>query len=556
VTSLHAILPSAALAKASTSDIKSVFGSNGLDWFSLNAALPTGSAFANILNSVTPNANANATPSSDPIAQLAALVQNGTPLSTIVNTIAQSVSGSLQTQLSGKISQSALDNLRSSLLQSITNALSPPSNAPSGTATQQVTALAARLQRLINAVAREAETTAGQQNEISGNVLDAKSAKEPPAQQKTNEAASTLDASSLVRSLLANAVATLQATGKTAEASAPTGKPVLTRPIVGPAGPVLHSQISSQLVASAASAAAPSNAPAITAAPVASTPSSLPASTDVASTSSITMANAPDLLARMIVRAAGADAAVSGSAGAATTPASTTGSNAPANAAALAARFAAAIADVVSSATDSSNAQTGGNWFNQHFESANQSTTTASTNTPQSGSNVAVAATNVNTQVQNLSQPQASLPSSVDVSSLIEQVIKSMSMRTNAQGTSQIQLHLQPANLGDVTMRITVTGNQISTSMIAQNADVRSALLANHQQLAKSLSDSGLTLTGFNVDVSGGDTKHQNQGQTSGLSRRYAFNEGNAAVSEDAAVSNLGPPLLGGASLGLFSYLA
>src|SRR3984957_19079506 len=202
VTSLHGILPSAALAKANAGDVKSLAGASGLDWFALSAATP-GTAFANVLSSLTPNASAApSTPSNDPVAQLAALVQNGTPLSTIVNTIAQQVSGSVQQQLAGTMSQSALDSLKSSLLQSITNALSPPGNAPPGTATQQVTALAARLQQLINAIARDAKTTAGQQNEISGNLLDATSAKELPAQQKTNDASGTPDVSSLMRSIL------------------------------------------------------------------------------------------------------------------------------------------------------------------------------------------------------------------------------------------------------------------------------------------------------------------------------------------------------------------
>jgi len=104
VTSLHGILPSAALAKAQQSDVKSLTGKSGLDWFGLSAATQ-GTAFANVLSSLTPSANATpSTPSNDPVAQLAALLQNGTSLSTIVNTIAQSVSGSVQQQLAGTMS--------------------------------------------------------------------------------------------------------------------------------------------------------------------------------------------------------------------------------------------------------------------------------------------------------------------------------------------------------------------------------------------------------------------------------------------------------------------
>jgi len=301
VTSLHGILPTAAFDKASAGDVKSLAGPNGLDWFALSAATP-GTAFANVLSSLTPSANATpSTPSNDPVAQLAALVQSGTPLSTIVNTIAQQVSGSVQQQLAGTMSQSALDNLKSSLLQSITNALSPPGNAPPGSATQQVTALAARLQQLINAIARDAKTTAGQQNEISGNILDATSAKELPAQQKTNDASSTLDVSSLMRSILSNVVVALQgATTATASTATPTTSPTHTAST--PAKVTLPA--TNPLLAASATSASLSAGPPVSPASFAATsaPSSAPA--DTGSASSITIANAPDLLARMLARLA------------------------------------------------------------------------------------------------------------------------------------------------------------------------------------------------------------------------------------------------------------
>jgi flagellar hook-length control protein FliK len=129
-------------------------------------------------------------------------------------------------------------------------------------------------------------------------------------------------------------------------------------------------------------------------------------------------------------------------------------------------------------------------------------------------------------------------------------------LRTTSQGTSEIRLHLQPENLGDITMKISVNGNQISANVIAANADVRSALQSGQQQLAKSLANSGLTLSGFSVDVSGGDARRdQSQGRASGFGRRYVIHEMNAKATDSQPISNLGPALLSGAGLELFNYL-
>jgi len=223
----------------------------------------------------------------------------------------------------------------------------------------------------------------------------------------------------------------------------------------------------------------------------------------------------------------------------------------------MAARFASLISEGVTGTPGAQGDASTGNWLGgRGFSASDQSSTPTPLSNTANNASVAAVNASANSQLQNLLQPQQAAASPVDINSVIEQMIKSMGMRTNSQGTSTIQLHLQPENLGDVSMKITVTGTQISTTMVAQNADVRNALVSNHQQLAKSLADAGLTLTGFSVDVSGGDAKQQNQGQTSGFGRRYTVHELAGATNEDATVSNLGPPLLSGTSIGLFNYMA
>ena len=137
-------------------------------------------------------------------------------------------------------------------------------------------------------------------------------------------------------------------------------------------------------------------------------------------------------------------------------------------------------------------------------------------------------------------------------------MINGMSMRTLAQGTSEIRLQLQPENLGQVTMRLTVSGTQVTANVVAQSADVRSALVANQQDLARSLSEAGLTLSGFSVDVSGGDA-----GQVKARIAPPASDGGIPFMSwavnprpKRTEASNLEPSLLGGSNLELFNSLA
>jgi flagellar hook-length control protein FliK len=487
----------------------------------------------------------------DVLSQLTSLLQNGTSMATIVDQLAQSIGSSAAQQLAGKLSASDLDRLKNSVTQTIANALSPPSNAPPGTAAEQAAALAARLQNVVESIAREVQTGYGQQNELSGNILDANSAKELPAQQQTNGTSSTLDVSSLVSSLLSSVIAALKqqaqpstATSTTSSAMAsPTPVQLATAqqliaPIAVQSSPAstLDTALLNQSTANAVAPQQPQ----------------------------LTMSNAPDLLARMLVRAAGADAQLNGSSGAATTASdASTGASAlvPAGSGTsltpsmLAARLAAILGEadggVVAASSSSGNTSTStssGHTFGQDLTQQSPTGTVASVVAP---------AANLSSQVQNAPQTGGTA-STVDPDAIIEQMVKGMTMRTVAEGTSEIRLQLQPENLGQVTMRLSVSGNQVTANVIAQSADVRSALVANHQDLARSLNEAGLTLAGFSVDVSGGDAgQDQSKDRTAGFGRRYTVHElsGNT-TAETTEASTPGPSLLGGSSLELFNSLA
>ena len=552
MTSLHSIQP-AHNVQSMFQSASSAFGST--DWFSASGAVAANAAFANVLSMLTP-ANAGATGSSDPIAQLTALVQQGTPISSIADRLANNIGASLQRQLSGTVPQSEIDLLT----QGFARALAPPGNAPPGTPQQQVTALATRLQQVVETLARDQALSSGQQNEISGNILDAASAKEIPAPAGSN-GTSSIDVSSIVSSLLSSV------------ASAPrelrahpmsTDTPIdLALPRVAPVSvPHPTTLLSSAPVTTAAianpipqtSVLASGNDPSLSA----NLPSSLaapaqaPAAPDTAS----------DLLARMLVRATGVDAKINGSIAVANGASAGSGTS-QSNGSSLLTRFEALIANLgaggdVAASSSSNNTAFAGNQSGNPFDQQPFNSQPTMTHDPSSPNGIVAPLTAAPTQMQTFAQAATAAASPVDANAVIEQMVKSLAIRTTDQGTSEIRLHLQPENLGDVTMKITVTGSQISANVVASSADVRNALVSNHQQLARSLADAGLTLSGFSVDVSGGNAgrDQQNNGRASGFGRRYIVHELPGGGTSETTIAALGPPLLNGPGLALFNYLA
>jgi flagellar hook-length control protein FliK len=595
--------------------------------------VPFASSFGNVLN-----AQADAIGANDPLAALAAMVQNGTPISSIVDTIANQIADAVGHLLPA--SQLGSGASRASLIKSITTALSPPSNAPPGTsAAQQVAALARQLQQWLGSVAREADQQTGQQNDISGTILDANTAKEIPAQSSDpTPTSSKLDVFSLSQSLIRSAIASLAGGTPAATVPAPRVRAVQPNdPIVASIVanvranganalsdaanlPVAtNASIPTNLAAAAANVQSESStvrsllaeiqsdsatlpAPATTrpaipvTTPAASAPNdgTPPAGTAAAQVPVTTTATAPapqpampvspsatsasvqsnptDLVARMLIRAAGVDATFNANlptVQAAALPASTPVTRGDGDAAILqptpssaaAAKVLALLTDAVASAAQSSNdnPSPSNNGTARDASSDDASAPSAPAKTSAPANSAAFALPNSPApaslaQTQNAQTPQT--PAAPDPAAIVEQLVKSMAMRTGTDGTSEIRLRLQPENLGTVTLKLTVDGNSVSATATAANGDVRAVLLSNQHQLARSLADAGLKLTGFSVDVSGRDAKDSNQDQTSGFGRRYTVHELAASGESDPESSAGGPPLVAGSTLGLLSYLA
>jgi Flagellar hook-length control protein FliK len=161
--------------------------------------------------------------------------------------------------------------------------------------------------------------------------------------------------------------------------------------------------------------------------------------------------------------------------------------------------------------------------------------------------------------------PALPQPQHVDANAVVEQILRGMAIRTT-DGQSEVRLRLVPESLGDVSVKLIVSGGSVDASITAHTADAQSALAGGANQLAKSLADAGLKLQSFTVGLVGGnfadarDRSRQNDAWTRPGSRRIAgVNAAGADASDDAllAVPSFGPPIYSASTLpGAFNYLA
>lgn len=163
--------------------------------------------------------------------------------------------------------------------------------------------------------------------------------------------------------------------------------------------------------------------------------------------------------------------------------------------------------------------------------------------------------------------PASTLPQAqhVDANAVVDQMLRGMQVRT-ADGQSEVRLRLVPEQLGDVSIKLTVTGGVVDASITAHTADAQNALAGGQNQLAKTLADAGLKLQSFTVGLAGGgfadnrDQSRPNDSWNRPGSRRIGGVEAvDSAESDDAqllASPSFGPPIFSARSLpGALNYL-
>ena len=139
-------------------------------------------------------------------------------------------------------------------------------------------------------------------------------------------------------------------------------------------------------------------------------------------------------------------------------------------------------------------------------------------------------------------------PQPVDANAIVDQVLRGISLRTS-DGSSTLRLQLVPENLGDVSVKLVVTGGRVDASITAHSVEAQSALAGGHVQLARALSEAGLKLQSFSVGLAGGafaDARdHANQRSWTRSSSRRIDGVDLADVDESSETSLLAVPTFG-----------
>ncbi len=440
------------------------------------------------------------------LSQIAGMLQAGTPLATIIDRVATIVSNAL----ANATGNDANTNGRGTLERALAGALAPPGTSPPNQSRiEEAAALERRLGNILSGVTRELNGS-GQQKRFSGAILDAKPAKEIPAQQQTKQAAGVQmpsGSTTLAESVLQSAVQQLQ--------SAQTQAPVQSAAHLAPKAPAQSiPQITTQ---------------------------------------------SPDVLGRMLARAASAGTQQTDPNAAAPAPAPLPAHSAPTGdpSTSPADLFARLMTVIAQSSKDG--ASHGGKQ-SQEFAFA-KNAVPAPHQTQSSANGPPGAAFSASVSAANAPAAQSGSPAATpytDPQSVIEQLVKGIVFR-NFGATSEVRMRLQPEHLGDVSLKLTVTGNTISANIVAQNANVRDMLLSNQQQLARTLADAGLSLGAFSVDVSGGNPGFSQQQSTQhrSLSKAGAVHLETAPAEDDTwADSPFGPPAGTGAKSLVLNHLA
>jgi flagellar hook-length control protein FliK len=115
--------------------------------------------------------------------------------------------------------------------------------------------------------------------------------------------------------------------------------------------------------------------------------------------------------------------------------------------------------------------------------------------------------------------PASALPHAqpVDANAVVDQMLRGVAIRTT-DGQSEVRLRLVPENLGDVSVKLIVSGGSVDASLTAHTAEAQNALAGGAAQLAKTLADAGLKLQSFTVGLAGGfaDPRDQSRSHDSG----------------------------------------
>ncbi|MGY8825763.1 MAG: flagellar hook-length control protein FliK [Candidatus Latescibacterota bacterium] len=123
---------------------------------------------------------------------------------------------------------------------------------------------------------------------------------------------------------------------------------------------------------------------------------------------------------------------------------------------------------------------------------------------------------------------------------VLPQVIRSVASLVRAGG-AEMRLQLQPADLGEIELRVRTTEAMVRGEMLVQNPEVKQLMDQHMDRLRAALAEEGLELQGFNVDV--GDQARfarDGEGEQEGSRQRQGAGngiEGAESTAEDAVAA-------------------
>ncbi|HEX3467274.1 MAG TPA: flagellar hook-length control protein FliK [Candidatus Elarobacter sp.] len=160
--------------------------------------------------------------------------------------------------------------------------------------------------------------------------------------------------------------------------------------------------------------------------------------------------------------------------------------------------------------------------------------------------------------------PPLPQPQHADANAVIDQVLRGMTIRTG-DGTSQVRLRLVPEQLGDVSVKLVVSGGSVDASITAHSAGTQNALAGAQTQLAKSLAEAGLKLQSFSVGLAGSSSDTRDQSRPNDQPAKPATRRIGAVEAAEAdvpadpsllAIPSFGPPIYAAdPALGALNYL-
>ena len=160
-------------------------------------------------------------------------------------------------------------------------------------------------------------------------------------------------------------------------------------------------------------------------------------------------------------------------------------------------------------------------------------------------------------------------PQTVDPNAVVDQVLQGVSLRIS-DGSSVVRLRLVPENLGDVSVKLVVTGGSVDASITTSTPAAQSALLGGQAQLTRTLADAGLKLQSFTVALGtgGGSTSNGNGDPNADARSRQSSTQRIGALGSTGgdetdvddpsllAVPAIGPPIYtASTALGALNYL-